>query len=384
MDAHHALAGTADGPVLLVTASMGDGHTQVARELASRLSGRMPTEVVDLLDSLPLRIGSALREGYAAMLRATPWLYEAIFQAFFVPRARWQPSTSPLAGLAARELHRVVTRTRARAVVATFHLAGQAAGLLRRTGRLHVPSVVLVTDAVSHALWNDPGTDLFLCQYPWVARQVRLATGRPALAPGPLTRPGFGEHADPARCAAVRAELGVPAGEHLALVAAGSWGTGDVLRTVRRLAGAPAARVVVLCGRNEGLRLRLADEPGCLALGWRDDLPALFRTASVLVDNAAGVTCTEAFAAGLPVVAHRPIPGHGRAGVRALVAAGLVADGERALCRTVAELCAAGPRREWQRERAAELFRVDPADALTDWLARTGRAVGLPAAATSG
>ncbi|HKN97111.1 MAG TPA: hypothetical protein VJX10_08355 [Pseudonocardiaceae bacterium] len=383
MDANHTSFGTADGPVLLVTASMGDGHTQVAGELARRLSGRVPAEVVDLLELLPLRIGSALRAGYAAMLRRAPWLYDAIFQAFFVPRSGWQPSTSPLVSLAAREVHREAIRCQARAVVATFHLAGQAAGLLRQTGRLDVPSVVLITDAESHLLWNHPGTDLFLCQYPRVARRVRVATGRPALAPGPVVRPGFGEPVDPARCAAVRDELGLRSDEHLVLVAAGSWGTGDVLRTVRRLAGLPSARTVVLCGRNAALRQRLADGSECVPLAWRDDLPSLFRAADVLVDNAGGATCAEAFAAGLPVVSHRPIPGHGRAGLRAMADAGLVADGDPDLCATVAALCTPGPRRERQRRRATELFRTDPADTLIDWLAQAGRRHGVPSTAVT-
>lgn len=361
-----------DGPLLLVTASMGDGHTQVARELARRLAGRMPTEVVDLLDILPLRIGPALREGYAAMLRATPWLYEAIFQTFFVPRPGWQPSTSPLAGLAARRLHQVVTGCDARAVVATFHLAGQAAGLLRQSGRLAVPSVVLITDAESHALWNSPGTDLFLCQYPRTARRVRVATGRPALAPGPVVRPAFRRPIGAATRDAARAALGLASDEHLVLVSAGSWGTGEVVDTVRELAGLGTTRTVVLCGHNATLRQRLAGRRGCVAVGWRDDLPVLFRAASVLVDNAGGASCAEAFAAGLPVVAHRPLPGHGRAGVRALVDAGLVADGEPDLCATVAALSAPGPVRERQCRRAAELFRDDPADVLADWLDRSG------------
>lgn len=366
---------TADGPVLLVTASMGDGHTQVARELARRLSGRVPTEMVDLLDILPLRIGPALREGYAAMLRRAPWLYDAIFSAFFVPRAGWQPSTSPLAGLAARELRRVVARCRARAVVTTFHLAGQAAGLLRQTGRLAVPSIVLITDAESHALWNHPGTDLFLCQYPRAARRARAATGRPALATGPVVRPGFSQAADTIAPESVRAELGLGPDERLVLVSAGSWGTGDVVRTTRQLGQLPGARAVVLCGRNAMLRRRLAGEPRCVALGWRRDLPSLFRAASVLVDNAGGATCAEAFAAGLPVVSYRPIPGHGRAGARALAEAGLVADGEQGLCSAVTALWAPGPARDRQRRRAAELFRADPADVLIDWLAQADTAV---------
>jgi hypothetical protein len=44
-----------------------------------------------------------------------------------------------------------------------------------------------------------------------------------------------------------------------------------------------------------------------------------------LVQNAGGLTSLEAFAAGLPVVSYRCIPGHGRSNARALEEAGLAA-----------------------------------------------------------
>jgi UDP-N-acetylglucosamine:LPS N-acetylglucosamine transferase len=194
-------------------------------------------------------------------------------------------------------------------------------------------------------------------------------------------RPGFRTPLGTAAVDAVRAELGLGPDEHLVLVSAGSWGTGDIVRTVRGLAG---LRTVVLCGRDAGLRRRLAGESGCVPLGWRDDVPSLFRAASVLVDNAGGATCVEAFAAGLPVVSHRPIPGHGRAGLRALVEAGLVADGEHDLRGTVEALCLPSPRRERQCRRATELFRADPADTLVTWLTGTDRHVARSAAGGSG
>jgi UDP-N-acetylglucosamine:LPS N-acetylglucosamine transferase len=160
------------------------------------------------------------------------------------------------------------------------------------------------------------------------------------------------------------------------LISAGAWGTGDVLAPVDELAGLPSTRTVVLTGHNNRLRHQLAGRPRCLPLGWQDDVPSLFATADVLVDNAGGTMCAEAFAAGLPVVSHRPLPGHGRVGAQALVDARVVADGRGALCATVQALCTPGPLRQRQRRRAAELFRADPAKVLLDWLARTASPTG--------
>jgi hypothetical protein len=80
---------------------------------------------------------------------------------------------------------------------------------------------------------------------------------------------------------------------------------------------------VAPCGRNDGLRRRLAELPGVLALDWVTDMPGLMQASGARVDNAARQTAVQALAAGLPVVGHRPLPGHGAHGVRELAALGL-------------------------------------------------------------
>ena len=67
-----------------------------------------------------------------------------------------------------------------------------------------------------------------------------------------------------------------------------------------------------MCGRNERLRRRLSAKGVGHVVGWTDDMPGLMAAADALVENAGGLTCMEAFAAGLPVVSFRPIAGHGK------------------------------------------------------------------------
>jgi UDP-N-acetylglucosamine:LPS N-acetylglucosamine transferase len=287
---------------------------------------------------------------------------------FFCEHRFGQPGAYPLDALAARPLRRIIGQYRPDVVVSTFHLAAQVAGRMRQRGQLAASSVVVITEPAAHVLWLHPGTDLFVCPYPWVGAAARERTGRPACAPGPVVAERFRRPGDRARG---RRSMDLNADEEAVLVSAGSWGVGEAAVTARLLTKLEGVRPVVLCGHNEQLRRRIARLPGCQALGWRNDLPDLFAASSVLVDQSGGSICAEAFAAGVPVVTHRPLPGHGRLGVRTLADAGLVSaapDGP-ALLEAVDGLRRPGRRRGAQLARAAAVFAQDPADFLMRWVA---------------
>lgn len=353
---------------LVLTASMGAGHDQVADELARRLRRQgADSQVVDLLQVLPAHIGPALRRGYAWMLRSAPWLYDLIYRVFFVPRDHVQPSTSPLVMLAASRLAPVIRDYRPTVVVSTFHLAGQVTGRLRASGRLDAIAAVVVTEAVAHALWLDAGNDLFLTLFPALAEQAAERTGKPALAPGPVVDERFLLGADPCRGAR---RLGLGDGDQAVIVSTGSWGVGSAEHIASELVGLPGIRPVVLCGQNEALQTAAGRVPGAIALGWRDDLPDIFAAATVLIDNAGGSMCLEALASGLPVIAHRPIPGHGGPAVAALAAAGLAAwaGDDDALRAHVERLRHPGADRAALVEAGRAIFAADPAAVLADWV----------------
>ena len=115
----------------------------------------------------------------------------------------------------------------------------------------------------------------------------------------------------------------------------------------------------MLCGQNERLRRRLSALPGVTPLDWVEDMAALVRAASVLVDNAAGQTAMEALAAGLPVVGYRPIPGHGAAGVRLMARLGLsdYARDEDQLLGSLRRLATPGAYRERRVAAGRAVFR---------------------------
>ncbi|WP_042380507.1 MGDG synthase family glycosyltransferase [Streptacidiphilus melanogenes] len=310
---------------LILSASMGDGHDAVARALAARLDALGHDAIaVDVLRLLPSRAaGAALRGFYQGCIRHAPWVYSALYAAFFRPAPG--PGTSPLAAVIGPRLRELTDRLRPDLVVPVFHLAAQTTGRERALGRLTVPTAVVVTDFAVHRQWLHPGNDQYLCLTEDAAGQTHAATGRPARAVGAVLADRFLPPRAPARSSAL--------GRPRVLLSAGAWGAGTrFAETATALTGAGFAPVV-LCGRNERMRRSLRGLPGVTALGWQRDLPSVLAGSAALIDNAAGQTALQALALGVPVVAYRPLPGHGRDGVLAMAALGLtrLADSPGAL-----------------------------------------------------
>ncbi|WP_030272510.1 MGDG synthase family glycosyltransferase [Micromonospora globosa] len=303
------------GRIVVVSADIGAGHDRAADELAHRLRARgFAVDRLNLLHLLPHPVHRAVRETYRGVLHRLPWGYHALFRltgssqtAVRAIRALLRPFR--------RHLRRCIPPD-TRAVVTTYPFANQLLGPLRRRGRLRVPVITYVTDFVVHPTWLAPGVDVYCAVR---HAETHQASAADVTAVQPLVSRAF-TRTGPEDRRRARQRFGLPAEGVLAVVA-GSWGTGEVAATVAEVAAA-GVRPVVVCGHNAALRHRLRGA-GRHVLGWVDDMPALMRAVDVMVENAGGLTCQEALAAGLPVVTYRPIAGHGRANAAILARAGL-------------------------------------------------------------
>ncbi len=346
---------------------MGAGHTGVATELARRLRARgYRVDVVDLLAILPWPLGRLLRSFYAAMLRWTPWIYDAIYKVWFKPTRNRAAPVSPVTWFGGRAVRQWVSDHEPVAAVSTFHLCSRILGDLRRAGQLSVPTVTVIVDFAVHDLWVDSDVDLHVCLHPSMARQAAQRGAERTTAPGPVVRSCFVDSVWDRHSA--RASLDLDDAERVVLIVAGSWGAGDLAAAVDVIGEAPGLTPLVVCGADEKLRRRLAGRPSCLhgarIMGWVGDMDRLMLAADAVVENAGGLTCMEALAADRPVVSFKPIPGHGAANVEAMVQCGLVEHVLRpqdlvAAVHMAVVSASPGDRRS---RAAAAMFRADAAD----------------------
>ena len=298
--------------VLVISASMGAGHDGAAKELKNRLERhRVGVDVVDYLDFLPAGTGNFVRWFYGKQLSVAPSSYQVLYET--IERFRFaQRVCAFYTSTAKRSIAKQIAKHPYKLIVSTYPLASQTMGQLRHSGRLDTPLATILTDFSVHALWVNKEIDLHLALSPETAALAKELGATRVEVVEPLVGTKF--HALPTgRRALVRRKLGVPVGNRLALIVAGSWGVGNVIGTVRELANVPGLTSVVVCGRNDDLKRKLQTEPGCVPLGWVDWMPDLVASSDVLIQNAGGMTCLEAFASGVPVVSRNCIPGHGTA-----------------------------------------------------------------------
>jgi 1,2-diacylglycerol 3-beta-galactosyltransferase len=188
--------------------------------------------------------------------------------------------------------------------------------------RPHARFATVVTDMASAAgSWYDPGVDLLSASCPAVQRAA-LAAGVPMERVrifGLPIRVQFSQaQIDSAEA---RSALGVEQRPTVLLLGGGA-GLGALEQIAQALAPVLCSRgsqLVVICGRNEALRERLAGQrwpmPTRIA-GYVDDMRVWMAAASLLVTKAGPGTIAEALACGLPMVLSGFVPGQETENVR--------------------------------------------------------------------
>jgi UDP-N-acetylglucosamine:LPS N-acetylglucosamine transferase len=308
--------------VVIVSARVGAGHDGAAQELARRLRVRgVRVDCVDFLDLLPGLVGGMLCGIYRGQLTVAPrswdWLLAALGTSLLGAAVR------RFARVAVTRLVEVLGQDVALAV-STYPLATHALAVVKARGELAAPLAVYLTDPAVHRLSVSSGADVTIAPNEIAAGQARgLGAGR-TIVTRPLVAPEF----RPLYCSGererLRARFGLPVGQQLALVMSGSWGVGQVERTAADIAASEQAVPVVVCGRNGALRARLTASGFAYVFGWVEHTAELTRACDVVVQNAGGLSASEALASGVPVLTYRCLPGHGRANAAALDTNGTV------------------------------------------------------------
>jgi UDP-N-acetylglucosamine:LPS N-acetylglucosamine transferase len=308
--------------IVIVSARVGAGHDGAATELARRFRDReVQVDRYDFLDLLPGRLGRGLCGFYHRQLEIAPrswdWLLATLGTRGVAAAAR-RFATLASAGL------REVLGPDVVLAMSTYPLATHALAHLKARSELAAPLAVYLTDPAVHRLCITPWADVTIAPNDFAAHQARsLGAGRIEVA-RPLVAPEFRPPRGTAERDRLRRMFRLPAGRPLALVLSGSWGVGQVEEITADVAASGEAVPVVVCGRNLALRDRLVRNGYPHVFGWVDAMPELMRACDVVVQNAGGLTTSEALATGVPVLTYRCLPGHGRANAAVLDADGTV------------------------------------------------------------
>ena len=305
--------------VLIITAAVGEGHDLPARTLAAQLHETDPN-VEPVIEDALVAMEGLVRRLSEDMPRVIFFKAQVVWDVLFwlstcFPPTRWL-SKRILMRAGAPGLMRLIERVQPDVIVSTYPQSTEVLGTLRRTGRLSVPAVAVVTDVAAMHFWASPGIDLHLVTQPQVIAEVRrvAGAGTDVRCVTGLTDVRFELPRDPA---VARAALGLPAEGRIVLVSGGGWGVGDVAGAVATaLTLIDVAQVVCLCGHSAPLREAITHQFGSVPRvrveGFTDRMPDWLAAADALVHSTGGLTVFEALLTGC-----RPISyGWGRGHIR--------------------------------------------------------------------
>ncbi|MFL5907728.1 MAG: MGDG synthase family glycosyltransferase [Solirubrobacterales bacterium] len=314
--------------ILILSASIGEGHDLPARVIAEGIAAEAPDTEVEILDSLAL-VNPLVRRLVLDSSRFHSKWGNRIFDLSYrlitnVPPTRWFAARLTQF-LAARPIRRAVLDRAPDVVVSTYPGSTEVLGALRAAGKIDVPVVSAITDLAALRYWAHPGVDLHLITHPESAEEVaEIAPGTEIACVRGLTDPRFYE---PREQAEARRDLGLPADGPIVLVSGGGWAVGDLEGAAEEALTLPGSTVVCLCGRNDELRTKLAErfaaEPRMKVEGFTDRMPDWFAAADVLVHSTAGLTVLEAIMRGCGVVSYGWGIGHVRVNNEAFARFGL-------------------------------------------------------------
>lgn len=304
--------------VLILTATVGEGHDLPARTLAAQLRAERPSVQVVLEDGLAAmgRLFIAINESAPRIIfYRLQWVYDAAFWLFVRFRPTRRLSQELVGRVGSPGVLRLIRRANPDVVVSTYPMTTEVLGWLRRRGRLGIPVCAAITDLAAMHYWAARGVDLHLVTHPESIEEVREVAGHEteARCVHGLTSSDF---AEPRESDVARSALGLPREGKIVLVSGGGWGVGDLASAVDAALALEVVKVVCLCGRNDDLRTKMEQRYGGVRrvqiIGFTDRMGDWLAAGDALVHSTAGLTVLEAHIRGCPTISY----GWGRGHIR--------------------------------------------------------------------
>ena len=204
-----------------------------------------------------------------------------------------------------RRLLDAVLARRPDVVICTHFYPLSVLGDARLRGKLDAPLVGVVTDYTAHAMWAEPGVDLY-CTARGGAGADLARHGVPA---GNIVATGI-----PIRPAFAHIERRESTDKLHVLMTSGGFGIGPLEQAIRSFAGLPHLQLTVVCGADDKRvsRASLSAERANVAariIGFEQDMPARLAEADLVVGKPGGLTVSEALASGRPMGLFGTCPG---------------------------------------------------------------------------
>ena len=298
---------------IILTASIGTGHSQAARAIAEAMQRTHPGDSVSVLDFVSSNLFSVdhiIKDTYLKMIDVFPSMYDHLYSDS--QSSRFGQMSQKMLNLSFKKRMKNLIRTlKPDAMIFTHPFPAGAADLLKEEGNTEIPMMGVITDFDIHQLWIDKYLDAFCVATPDLKNLMETY----GIAPDRIHVTGI-----PVRKAFYEKELSHPPMEKgTVLVMGGGLGLGNVVDNISRLDEVEdISKFIVITGKNTSLYEKVAamaekmHHPVELH-SYTNKVADIMARSEILVTKPGALTCTEAMVMHIPMVLVNTLPGQERA-----------------------------------------------------------------------
>lgn len=354
--------------ILILSASIGSGHTKAAEAIQCVMHNAqcvMNVKVIDFMDKDISTLNWLTKKFYLAALRFIPDLYDRIYK-FADGRKVGVSARFLSSALMYLPFARLLNKFNPDVVICTHPFPEAAASLWKF---LHAKSdknfllAAVLTDYSLHEIWIFGEVDAYFVATEDMKRELatHCRAGQKIFATGiPIDEKFSDVKRIPNSCTTI-------------LIMGGGLGLGSIEETLSELNKVKSPlSIIVVAGQNENLSARLKKLQGKIShplkiFGYVSNVDKLMATADLLITKPGALTMTEAFAAGLPLILHAPIPGPEFKNAEYAVAHGAaISVGDRKISAVIEELLREPARLENMKRCAKKIARPNAATEIIE------------------
>ena len=299
--------------VLILSASVGNGHTRagdaVAKAFRIRNAAR-EVRHVDTLDFTNPLFRRLYSRAYIDLVNNAPdvlgWMYDRLDEPWKNEKRRLFFDK-----LNTRPFIKMVQEYAPDLVVCTHFLPAEIISDLKAKGKLDCKQAIVVTDLDMHAMWLCREYEHYfvaLDETKEYLRTLGFDLAKVTVSGIPID-PVFAHQKDKL---SMRAKYGLDAKLPTIILSAGGFGVGPMESLLASLQSIETPmQILAMCGRNEELRAKIASSgsTNIHAIGYTTDMDEYMSASDLVVGKPGGLTTCEALAKGLVFVIVNPIPG---------------------------------------------------------------------------
>ena len=300
--------------VLLMSVKAGYGHHSTAEAIMKHFEERGHTcEMLDMFTYISKKLGDTIQNAYLILTKYLSKPYGKVYDKLSKEEEPYDKIsvTALISNAVTKKLIEYVQDFNPDVIIGTHSFACVVMTILREKGIIDCPLVGIVTDFTVHPFWESTELDRYVIPDRLLSYQMNKK-GIPSeklMPTGIPIKKAFSVKGDKNEA---RERLGI-ADKTTLLVMMGSMGYGDIREAMFEIDSFEADfQVIIVCGSNEKLK-SFVDETvwnkDVRSYGFVNNVDTLMDASDIILTKPGGLTTSEAFAKGLPLVAMNPIPG---------------------------------------------------------------------------